>query len=175
MLLAALAAIIVLIAAATSNPYLSVDYRVSGPGSALNRTDAPCPTEAAETYFLATTPKGRSFRIHLCLLTMPFGENHQQLVPYKIDQAGMVWGNTPYSDEVRTYESNLEAHFASLNSDTQWADDEISRRYRKNFLQSVGYLAFGLGIFWVIVWAIGWIVRGFAGIPLGKDTRSIDA
>lgn len=28
-----------------------------------------------------------------------------------------------------------------------------------------------LGAFWAFTWAVGWIVRGFMGIPHGKDSK----
>jgi hypothetical protein len=154
---------------------LSIDYRVTRPDSPPVKTDERCPLDAGRHFFTTKTPKGRSVSIDLCLLTMPFGEDSRQLVPYKIDQAGMIWGAASYSSEVDAYERELETRFALSSSDAQWADGEISKRYRDNWLQSLGGLAVGLGIFWVLVWAIGWIVRGFAGIPRGKDTRQSDA
>lgn len=42
---------------------------------------------------------------------------------------------------------------------------------RDNWLESLGYLVAGLAIFWMFVCAIGWIARGFAGIPNGMDYR----
>lgn len=42
---------------------------------------------------------------------------------------------------------------------------------RDNWLESLGYLGMGLSVFWMIVVAIGWIARGFAGIPNGMDHR----
>lgn len=170
-ILAALATIAVLIVTGTSDPYLSIDYRVSSPNSLPTKTEEACPPSSGRHYFSTKTPNGRSVGIDLCLLTMPFGKDSQQLVPYKIDQGGMVWGAAIYSNEVDAYERELEKRFVLPSSDAQWADNELSKRYRQNWLQSLGYLAVGLIAFWVFVWCIGWVVRGFAGIPRGKDSR----
>jgi len=175
LIFAALTTIVVLLVTGTSDPYLSVDYHVSRPDLPPVRTDEPCPTSAGRHYFSTNTPNDHSVGIDLCLLTMPFGKDSEQLVPYKIDQAGMVWGAASYSSEVDVYEREIEKRFALSSSDAQWADQEISKRYRKNWLQSLSYLAIGLVVFWVLVWCIGWIVRGFAGIPRGKDSRASDA
>ena len=175
LLLAVLATVTALIVTGTNKPYLSVSYHVSRPDAPFNRTDEPCPTEAARDYFSKKSPDGNTVSINLCLLTMPFGKDHQQLVPYKIDQSGMLWGATSYSNEVSVYEHDLESRFTFPAADAIWVDQEISGRYWKNWMHSLGFIAVGLGIFWVLVWAIGWIVRGFAGIPLGKDRRPSDA
>lgn len=174
LILAGLSTIVVLLAAATSDPYMSIDYRVSRPDSPPFKTNERCPIDAGRHFFSTRTPRGRSVSIDLCLLTMPFGEDSRQLVPYKIDQTGMTWGAATYSSEVDSYERELERRFAFSESDAQWADGEISRRYTENWLKSLGGLALGLGVFWSAVWAIGWIVRGFAGIPRGKDSRQSD-
>lgn len=34
----------------------------------------------------------------------------------------------------------------------------------------LGMLA-SLATFWAFTWAVGWIVRGFMGIPQGKDSK----
>ena len=31
-----------------------------------------------------------------------------------------------------------------------------------------------LAAFWALTWAIGWIVRGFMGIPWGKDSKELN-
>ena len=175
LILAALVTIAVLIITGTNDPYISIGYRVSSPDSPFVKSDESCPTGAGRHYFSTKTPNGRTVGIDLCLLTMAFGKDSEQLVPYKIDQAGMVWGAASYSNEVDGYERELESRFAFPGSDAQWADNEISKRYRKNWLQSLGYLAVGLTAFWILVWCIGWVVRGFAGIPSGKDSRPSDA
>lgn len=171
-LLAALATIVVLLIAATSHPYLSINYQQSGVDQPPVRTDESCPTEASSDYFSASTPEHHTVYITLCLLTMPSGKNEQQLVPYKTDASGTVWGAPAYSSQVSSYASNTQSRFVLSAADGSWADSQISRRYWSNWFHSIGYLAVGLLIFWAIVWAIGWVVRGFAGVPPGQDHRT---
>lgn len=175
LLFGAIAVIGVVAATATHDPYLSLDYSVSSPNAPLVRTTAQCPTEAGHHYFSTNTNNGQSVGITLCLLTMPFGEKSEQLIPYKVDKAGMIWGAASYSPEISAYEQEIERKFTFSPADSSWVDQEISRRYRKNWMESLGYLVVGLAIYWILVWAIGWIVRGFAGIPPGKDSRSSEA
>ena len=50
--------------------------------------------------------------------------------------------------------------------------DAFSRVQRKLFDQwktALQFLVGGLVIGWVLVSSIGWIVRGFLGVPRGKD------
>ena len=83
----------------------------------------------------------------------------------------MTWGAASYSSEVSAYEKQLEARFVLPPEDNNWVDQEKSRRYWENWKESLRNLGIGLAIFAGIVWAIGWIVRGFMGVPRGLDRK----
>ena len=166
-----LAAAGTLIYAATYEPYISIDYSISHPRAAFQRMNGSCPTEAGRTFFTTTSQSGTSVSIDLCLLTMEFGEDKKQFVPYKIDEKNMTWGAASYSSEVSAYEKQLEARFVLPPEDNNWVDKEKSRRYWENWKESLRNLGIGLAIFAGFVWAIGWIVRGFMGIPRGMDRK----
>lgn len=170
-LVGGLAAAGTLIYAATYDPYVSIDYSISNPRAAFKRMKEPCPTEAGRHYFTAAAGSGQQISINLCLLTMPFGEKSEQLVPYKIDDKNMVWGAATFSSEVSAYEKELEARFVLPDEENDWLEQEISRRYWDNWKESLRNLAIGLAIFAGVVWAIGWITRGFLGIPRGMDRK----
>lgn len=172
LIFAVIVTIVVVLIAATKDPYFSVDYRVAGPDSSPIRTTERCPLEARRHFFTTKTPRGRPVSITLCLSAMSFGE--ERLVPYKIDESGMIWGATAYSPEVDAYERDLEDSFTFSRLDAQWADSEISKLYEEHLLHALGGLAVALAVFWVLVWAVGWVVRGFAGIPRGRDSRQSD-
>ena len=171
LLLAVVATLAVVAVAATHDPYLSLRYTVSLPGAPFVRSGEVCPLDADSHYFSTTTTSGHSIGVELCLLPSEFGKDGQKLIPYQIDKAGIVWGAASYSSEVSSYERELEKSFKLPTADETWANSEIAKRYRSNWLSSLGFLAVGLAIYWAIVWSIGWIVRGFAGIPRGKDSR----
>lgn len=160
-----------LIVAATYDPYISVGYSIAHPRGSFMRMKEACPTEAAQHYFAATSPSGKQVSIDLCLLTMSFGKNYDQLVPYKIDEKNMVWGAARYSNEVSAYERELEARFVLPAEDNEWLEKEISRRYWDNWKESLSHLGIGLAMFAGFVWAVGWITRGFMGIPRGMDRK----
>ena len=153
------------------DPYVSAAYSVSRPDGVFTRTNESCPDEAAKHYFTISTATGKRLSIDLCLLAMPFGEDRRMLVPYVVDDKGMIWGAAPYSSEVSELESRLEKRFRLSSADETWFEVEISRRYWQEMKDGMKYLAIGLGMFCAFVWSMGWIVRGFLGIPRGMDAR----
>lgn len=170
-LAAGLATAATLIFAATYDPYISIDYSISNPRAPFQRMKESCPAHAGQHYFTTTAASGQRVSIDMCLLTMPFGEKNEQLVPYKIDEKNMVWGAASYSSEVSDYERELAARFVLLAEDNEWVEKEISRRYWDNWKESLRNLGIGLAIFAIFVWSIGWITRGFMGIPQGMDRK----
>lgn len=55
--------------------------------------------------------------------------------------------------------------------DEVWAEGELARLKRQSVTDGLKYLLVGLAVFAAWVWAIGWIARGFLGIPRGMDKR----
>jgi hypothetical protein len=157
--------------AITYDSYISIDYSISHPQAAFQRMKEPCPTDAGRTFFTTTSQSGTSVSIDLCLLTMEFGEDKKQLIPYKVDEKNMTWGAASYSSEVSVYEKQLERRFTLPVEDNSWVEEEKSRRYWDNWKESLRNLGIGLVVFTGFVWAIGWIVRGFMGIPRGTDRK----
>lgn len=171
LLVAGVATIGTLIALVTHEPYVSDTYSISYPMGTFTRMEDSCPSDAARHYFTARSSTGKDVSVTLCLLAMSFGKNGDRLIPYKVDEQGMIWGATSHSSEVSAYERALEGRFKIPPGDEQKIEKEISRRYWKNMIEGLGYLAVGLVVFGGIVWATGWIVRGFLGIPRGMDRR----
>ena len=158
-----------LISLATDDPYVSVKYSIAHPNGAFVRMQESCPSDASRHYFTSKISTGESVSIDLCLLAMTF--DNARLIPYKIDKEGMTWGAASYSSEVSDYERMLEGRFKLPAGDEDALKKEISRRYRENWISDLGYLVAGLAIFAGFVWAVGWITRGFLGIPRGMDRR----
>ncbi|WP_024938512.1 hypothetical protein [Xanthomonas arboricola] len=171
LIVAGISIIVALVLAAMNEPYLSMQYRVVSPTLPPIRSNDSCPYDAGRHYFTTRTPQGRVVGIELCLVAMQFGKEPNMLIPYEVDKAGMVWGAEAFSKEVDDYERALERRFVLPDRDGQWADHEVSRRYGDNWRKTLIGLTIGLGIFWIVVWAVGWVVRGFARIPRGKDGR----
>ncbi len=77
----------------------------------------------------------------------------------------LCFGETAGSEEA------LENNFKIPVEDEKEIRKEFSEKYRKELLEGFGYLLAGLLLFGGVIWAIGWIVRGFLGIPRGMDKR----
>lgn len=160
-----------LIAVFIYEPYVSATYSIAHPSGPFVRMDEPCPSDASKHYFTTKTSTGKNVSINLCLLTMSFGAKSERLIPYKVDEQGMIWGAASYSSEVSAHERKLEQRFKIPQGEEEAISKKLSRDYRDNLTSSLGYLIVGLAIFGGVVWAIGWIVRGFLGIPRGMDKR----
>ena len=171
LVLAALAALLALGITAFNEPYVSLNYTVAAPNAPFVRTEEDCPDKGAQHFITASAPQGKSVSVALCLLPTTFGEDNAELIPYKIDSKGMIWGAEEYSSEVFAYEKELERRFRLSPSDLAAIESERSAKYWQQWRETLLYLAIGLAAFWLLVAAVGWIVRGFVGIPFGKDSN----
>jgi hypothetical protein len=171
LLISVIVTVITLTALVVDDPYVSVQYSIAQPNGAFVKMQDSCPSDASLHYFSSKTSTGEDVSVHLCLLTMAFDKNNVRLIPYKIDEQGMIWGAASYSSEVSDYKKKVEARFKIPADDEYSVKKEISQRYRENWISGLGYLFAGLAVFAGVVWAIGWITRGFLGIPHGMDKR----
>ena len=48
---------------------------------------------------------------------------------------------------------------------------EVKKQYWQEKLKYIGITLLSLIGFWVFCWIVGWIIRGFVGIPMGKDFK----
>ncbi len=170
-LVSVLAVIATIVGTALNEPYLTAKYSISAQGSPRERTEEFCASPAASKYFTERTLNGRAVYVTLCFKAMNFGENRDPLVPYKVDDEGMVWGAGAYTSDVMSYTDSVERDFSFSPSEEAWVESEVARLKREQWAVSLGALAVGLAIFWALVWVVGWIVRGFAGIERGTDSR----
>ena len=166
-----------------NTPYASTAYSVdtlSGTKKLVNGCASIDGIERVEK----TSPDGRSISVSLCFppvvmnggelrylyraLGGEVGKQPWQFVGEKDEIYGL---EDKYSSQVLGYQ---KAHGASF--DVTGEVDEAVTAGRKTALVeqwkvSSMFLFGGLGVLWVFVAATGWIVRGFAGIPRGKDAR----
>ena len=171
LVLAALAALIALGVTAFHEPYVSLSYTVAAPNAPFIRTQEDCPEKGATHFLTASASQGESVFVTLCLLPTTFGEDNAELIPYKIDSKGMIWGAEEYSTEVFAYEKELERRLRLSPADLAAVESEKSVKYWQQLRETLLYLALGLAVFWLLITAIGWVVRGFVGIPFGKDSK----
>jgi hypothetical protein len=159
----------------SDRPFLTARYSLALPDEPFTRTDETCPEQGGVVYLTALTPQRRSVSVTVCLLPMAFGKDSALLIPYRIDKDGTIWGAAPYSRELTRYERAVEERFRLAKDHGDDLDRESARRRKSDLLKGLVYLVLGLATYWAIVWTVGWIVRGFLGIPRGKDRAEIQS
>ena len=55
-----------------------------------------------------------------------------------------------------------------------WLNLFTGRTWDEERLSAVAWLFGGLAVGWVLLFVVGWIVRGFMGIPMGKDAKDLN-
>lgn len=66
----------------------------------------------------------------------------------------------------------VAASFKLSKVDEEWADSAAWSARWKNIKDNITITIGGLAFLWIFSWCVGWIVRGFAGIPSGQDFKS---
>ena len=168
------AAIITVLVAFDQSPRYSASYSLATPNAPFIKTESICPDAGKSLHFYHKVSDEKIIYVSVCLEPMLFknkSDEEIEHIPYRIDSDGMTWGASPYSMEVQNYEKQVERRFTMPPADVDISITEAKKQWRINFAQTIGYLIAGLGLFSGFVWAIGWIVRGFLGIPRGLDAR----
>jgi hypothetical protein len=168
------AALITVLVAFNQDAYYRAQYSLAAPNAPFRKTDGGCPSEGRTIYFDHKTSSGKEVSVSVCLEPMTFTNKNKEeveLIPYKSDADGMTWGARPYSTEISTYETQVKKRFTMTATDEEVSIKEAAKQWRSQFAEAMGYLVAGLAIFGALVWATGWIVRGFLGIPRGMDKR----
>ncbi|MGO4220541.1 hypothetical protein AB4Y64_01555 [Lysobacter sp. TAF61] len=169
LLLSIVATLIVVGLAVVFEPYVTRSYVADSPDAPFVKTES-CDLDDVTVYANAVTPDGVEPSIRLCIPTMPYGDYGQRMFAVtKTDKRISVVDR--YDDKADAYKLALEQRFRLTAADAAEIDSEASTLKRARWTDSLIGLAVGLAIFWACVWAIGWIVRGFAGIPRGRDNR----
>lgn len=152
-----------------STPHATVTYAVFTYGSATAVTD-DCPSDAATEYLERKAPDGKTIKIKLCFFAAK-ADTGEMLVPYGDAGNGKVWVGAQYSTEVQQYTALVASEFG-LTPEGIAAFESINRKALLEQWRDAAMLLFGgLAVGWAVVAAIGWIVRGFMGIPRGQDMR----
>ena len=109
----------------------------------------------------------------LCFRAADF--DGQMLIPYLMGEKDTWYGATTTSELGEGYMTRRAGAFGptqGLRDEAQkYVNREWWKQWRKNVKDGVAY---GFGLIVLIAglsWVIGWIVRGFFGVPTGKDHR----
>ena len=161
-------------------PPVSVSYVIAG------LTKPPVRVEQCETGDISqtseiTTKSGAAVNVNLCFRRQ--GYSDAEIAEYFIIKSTdkllyeewVAAGKPATRDQLKPNASTykLDAFIASFQIPVS-DEGYINRLVWHQKAQSVclGFLQMlvTLAGFWLFVWAVGWIVRGFKGIPQGKDS-----
>jgi hypothetical protein len=155
-----------------NDPYPSMTFMVRGPNSApVYAEGIRCETDNASESLYPKFAKGKTVSVTLCFKSV--GEGSSKYIPYALDpmDAKLWLVNEKYSSEVRAYTERIKGNFVLSAVDKERAE-KLWRDERNEGLKTGAMWLFGgLAVLWFSGAVVGWIVRGFAGIPQGKDSR----
>ena len=163
--------IAVVVVSYTQSPFVTLTFFTMMPNDAFVRLpNEECEVGTDALDFLSREfAQGRAVSVQLCYKAAR-SDDSRLLVPFQVD-AGRWLGNERYSTEVMNYTNARTRDFA-LNADDREAasrlwDEQRWQNIRNAFLFAIG----GWVILSILQGLIGWIVRGFMGIPWGQDRR----
>lgn len=171
-----------IVAAFTSSSSVwGVTYQIAGPGAVPIRVESGCDTaDDASESLSRTTSKGTYVALTLCFKHSVFDDG-RKLIPYLLDKGTYddileskivkVRGNEKYSTDVLNYTRSVASSFKLSKSDEEWIDAQGWSVRLKEFGWGALWVIGGLVFIWGFSLAVGWIVRGFRGIPQGQDRR----
>lgn len=164
-------------------PYVQVVYEIFSPsGYYLLSKEQKCDDykkDASET-ISRIAENGENINIILCFKGQEFSRtdkngnliNKEFLIPYRVDDKGMIWGASKYSPEGSSYIEEKTKNFElppdayDKHNDIWWKKkiDDIKETAKILFFTLIGFSIFSF--------VLGWIIRGFFGINNGSDFRS---
>lgn len=152
------------------HPYISTTFETLGPSQPWRLSDTECGADDKEKWkYDYYVGDGFTTSATLC-----FRADDDQLIPYERKEDYTLL-DEPYSDTVEKYVEGRVASF-SLPADEQKDILDVIRaewweKYLDNWKNLIMVAVVGSILLHVMAWAIGWIARGFMGIPSGSDQR----
>lgn len=132
--------------------------------------------------FTVTSPDGQKY-----VVTGPEGATEQQAIAYAKDRLKLPTsapsgtlsgaGKDKASSEEKDWKSepytkDVKKSFVLSQTDEEWIDDQWWAKRWGPVRQGLLVLGAGVVFLWGFTWAMGWIVRGFLGIPRGQDRKT---
>jgi hypothetical protein len=161
----------VIVVSYNQSPYVSLKFTTTQPDAPFVVSDYDCQIGIDHMEFeTRSLDDGHAVSVQLCFRSQVFQSNQQRLVPYKVE-GDTMWGNDRYSSEVTNYAEARANDFRLSPADQQMAREEWDRQRSRNIRNAVLFAIGGWIVLSVLQWIIGWIVRGFLGIPRGSDHK----
>lgn len=171
LILAIFGGIIAIVTIWKDRPYVSLAYEVSHFGVAPAYTKAPCEIGVDATESITRNlDNGQSYWIQLCFRASEATDG-RMLVPFTGVDKDRSLMNEPYSSDVIEYTKKYARRLRLSADEVKIAEAAISNQRRSDILSGLGAVIGSLFAFWVFIVIVGWIVRGFAGIPRGMDRK----
>lgn len=159
-----------LFAAFQQEPTIQYNYRIADYGVSPIKSDTCDYIEDATKEMSYTNEDGSRFNVRLCFAASR-ADNGQLMVPFASENGRTLMGGR-YTPQVKNYvETYAETKFKLSQADFEKAKSDYSSQKIHARAYAVGAVVGGLLLYWLCICAIGWIVRGFLGIPNGADHR----
>lgn len=152
-------------------PYVPLRYSVIAPGYAPTLTEKDCGFDDWKEY-TEKTISGQTINVSICFMAVDSSKG-DRIVLFKRED-GRYWGADRWSNEVATYARDVARAFELAESDLRIYEARRQTAVRELRKQALIAAFVGLAVLWILATVIGWIARGFAGIPRGMDRRPHD-
>lgn len=157
-----------------SSPDIKLVYEIPFVGEKASRIDGEeCKSsyDAKETLYSVTTEGKISYDLIWCFKAWK-AVNGNMLIPYAEDTVNETWKlASPYDDVVIQYIRSFRESFSVSANDEQFVNKQYWPKKLKAILLPLGVTVISIFGFWIFCWIVGWVVRGFAGIPMGQDSK----
>lgn len=149
-------------------PVRHATYVTFSPLAPLTLTMQRCSFEARSVYVGEVSAHSTRVALSLCFEAQRFS-NGRMLIPYKVDSG--IWGDERYSRDVEAYVEARRAGFAIPLSDMPQITSMWHDALWKHIYSVTAFLVTGILALELFAWVVGWVARGFLGIPRGQDSR----
>lgn len=154
-------------------PTIPLRFNVSSPN------EAPAPTEdQCDLYDRVQTRRfqarsGTIVSAEYCFRAQK-NSTGGYVIPFQANPDKTWRGASNTSNEVKVYAMVAASEFTLGYADEQRADAAVWQKLKDDVLKAAAAVVAGWLVLWATTKTIGWIVRGFAGIPAGEDHRPAD-
>jgi len=154
---------------AVNSPTMYATYNIAfGKSPAL--TDEGCPSDSQSEHIYRKTSNDTNVSLTLCFLAEDF-PGDRRLIPFKYGKEGGMYGHEKYATDVNKYTKSISDSFVILKGDEEKLDKQWWSKRFSDLGANLGWMLFNLALLFGFTWAIGWIARGFMGIPQGLDKK----
>jgi hypothetical protein len=113
---------------------------------------------------------GEEISVILCFKAQ-IAANGQTVIPFKVDSNGRWWGSEKSSQAVTSYTEIRASNFKLTPAQEISAQKRAASEWRIQLRDTAVAAIGGVIMSEILKFVVGWIVRGFLGIPRGKDKR----